>query len=210
MPSSILSGSQLFLASGSPRRLALLEQLGLAVTVVEAPVEEVALPKESPRSFVMRMAIEKALAGYNKVSGHDIWVVGADTLVMQDGDVFGKPRNHQQAKDFLHKLAGSSHKVLSAVAIVHQGEVLSDLSETMVSFANLDSQQIDNYLATDEWRGKAGGYAIQGKAAQFICHIDGSYSGVMGLPLYETSALLAELGFTVLQSTSLNNKEQKS
>lgn len=193
---------KLFLASGSPRRLALLNQLGLSAKVVDAPIEEVALPNESPRSFVMRMAIEKAFAGYNKLEGHDIWVMGGDTLVELEGVVLGKPRNQLQARDYLTKLSGKTHQVMSAVAVIHQGEVFSDLCLTKVTFTKLTETQVSHYLATNEWQGKAGGYAIQGVAAQFINNINGSYSGVMGLPLFETSELLVRAGFPIYNSSS--------
>ena len=194
---------KLFLASGSPRRLALLNQLGLSANVVDAPIEEVALPNESPRSFVTRMAIEKAFAGYNKLAGHDIWVVAGDTLVELEGVVLGKPRNQHQASEFLTKLSGKTHRVLSAVAVIHQGETFVGLNDTAVTFASLTDQQLASYLASNEWQGKAGAYAIQGVGAQFISHINGSYSGVMGLPLFETSELLVRAGYPIFISSSI-------
>ncbi len=198
---------KLFLASGSPRRLALLNQLGLSATVVDAPIEEVALPHEPPRSFVMRMAIEKAFTGYNKLAGHDIWVVAGDTLVELEGDVLGKPRNQQQARDFLTKLSGKTHRVLSAVALIHQGETFASLNETSVTFTRFTDQQLAHYLDSNEWQGKAGAYAIQGLGALFISHVNGSYSGVMGLPLFETSELLVRAGYPIYNVSSIKQDE---
>ncbi|GKT12664.1 MAG: septum formation protein [Thiomicrorhabdus sp.] len=186
---------KLFLASSSPRRKELLAQLGLAFEVINAPIEEVALPKEMPESYVLRMAIEKALSGFNKVAGKAIWVVGSDTAVVLDGRVFGKPRNAADAYNMLSKLSGSHHEVLSAVAVVYDGEVFSDLNRTQVQFKALSEQEIKDYIQTEEPFGKAGSYAIQGLGAKLIASITGSYSAVMGLPLYELNQLLNASGF---------------
>ncbi|MCF6299422.1 MAG: Maf family nucleotide pyrophosphatase [Thiomicrorhabdus sp.] len=186
---------KLFLASSSPRRKELLQQLGCTFEVVNAPIEEVALPNESPNSYVLRMAIEKALSGFNKVAGKAIWVVGSDTAVVLNGKVFGKPRNAADAFLMLSKLSGRAHEVLSAVAVVYDDEVFSAMSKTRVQFGVLTEEDIQAYIATEEPFGKAGSYAIQGEGAKFIEHIEGSYSGVMGLPLYELNQLLIEAGY---------------
>ena len=191
---------KLFLASSSPRRKELLQQLGLTFEVVNAPIEEVALPKESPGSFVLRMAIEKALSGFNKVAGKAIWVVGSDTAVILNGRVFGKPRNAADAFQMLTKLSGTRHEVYSAVAVVFDGEVFSAMNKTTVQFQALTETEIKDYIQSEEPFGKAGSYAIQGLGAKFIQHIEGSYSAVMGLPLYELNQLLVESGY---DSTSL-------
>ena len=187
--------SKLFLASSSPRRKELFEQIGIVFEIVIAPVEEVALPNESPKSFAIRMAVEKAMAGYDKLSGEDIFVVGGDTIVILEDKVFGKPKHQQDAIKMLTLLSGKTHRVISAVAIVHKGVVLFDTSETKVTFKTLTPIEIMTYWQTSEPKGKAGAYAIQGLGASFIKNIEGSYSGVMGLPLFELSALLSKVGF---------------
>jgi septum formation protein len=186
---------KLYLASSSPRRKELLAQIGLVPEIVIAPIEEVALPNESPESFVVRMAVEKAMAGYDKLSGDDIFVIAGDTVVTLGDKVFGKPKHQQDAFKMLSYLSGKTHRVISAVSIMHDGMVLFDKSETKVSFKSLSEQEIIAYWQTNEPKGKAGSYAIQGVGAKFISRIEGSYSGVMGLPLFELSALLSKGGF---------------
>lgn len=185
----------LFLASNSPRRQELLAQVGLDFEVVNAPVEEVALPHEPPESYVLRIAIEKAMAGFNKVAGKQVWVIGGDTAVLIDGKVLGKPKNDFDAERMLKKLSGKVHQVLSAVAIVYDGEVFSTLNKTEVRFRDLSDTEIHGYIASGEPQGKAGSYAIQGEAAQYIENINGSYSAVMGLPLFELNKLLKASGY---------------
>lgn len=185
----------LYLSSNSPRRKELLQQVGLNFEVVNAPVEEVALPNESPESYVLRIAIEKALAGFNKVAGKEVWVIGGDTAVMVDGKVLGKPKNEADSYRMLQLLSGKKHKVLSAIAIVYDGEVFSALNQTEVSFKPLSDSEIKHYIATCEPQDKAGSYAIQGLGANFIDSIHGSYSGVMGLPLFELNQLLLKSGY---------------
>ena len=192
---NVTEKSPIFLASESPRRKELLQQLGLQFEVVNAPVEEIALPNEPPESYVLRIAIEKALSGFNKVAGKKIWVVGGDTAVMLSGRVFGKPKNEVDAFRMLSKLSGQTHEVLSAVAIVFDGEVFSALNKTSVTFKVLSESEIMDYISTDEPFGKAGSYAIQGLGAKFIKRIDGSYSAVMGVPLFELNQLLEASGY---------------
>lgn len=189
------NSSDLFLASQSPRRLALLAQLGLQPQTVNAPVEEVALPNESPESFVQRMAIEKALNGFNKVPGKQIWVIGGDTVVVLNGKVFGKPRHGEDAKRMLRQLSGSRHHVLTSVSVVHDGQVFSAMSDSTVTFKALSEEEIEHYWLSGEPEGKAGAYAIQGLGAQFVQHLEGSYTGVMGLPLFELNQLLIASNF---------------
>ena len=190
-----MKNKPLYLASTSPRRKVLLEQLNLEFDVVNAPVEEVALPHESPSSYVRRIAIEKALSGFNKVPGKTVWVIGGDTAVLIGGKVLGKPKNPVDSYRMLSLLSGKSHTVLSAIAIVFDGEVFSCLNQTQVTFKTLSEDEIKHYIATEEPQDKAGSYAIQGLAAKFIVSIEGSYTGVMGLPLFELNELLTQSGY---------------
>ncbi|GAB6035377.1 Maf family protein [Galenea microaerophila] len=186
---------KIYLASQSPRRLELLSQLGLQAEPVIAPIEEVALPHESPHAFVVRMAVEKAYAGFNKVSGTDSFVIGGDTVVLADGKVLGKPKNRAAAFAMWQRLAGKSHQVLSAVAVVKDGVVRSALNTTQVWFRPMSEPEMTAYWQSGEPQDKAGAYAIQGLGAKFIEKIEGSYSGVMGLPLFELDQLLQQAGF---------------
>lgn len=185
----------LYLASQSPRRLELLQQLGLNAETINAPVEEVALPNETPESFVIRMAVEKALSGFNKVEGKKIWVIGGDTIIVIEDKVFGKPRNKADACRMLGALSGKTHRVLSSVAVVADGQAFSALNRTEVTFKCLSEDEIINYWHSGEPEGKAAGYAIQGLGAKFVQKIEGSYSAVMGLPLFELNQLLEESNF---------------
>lgn len=187
--------TNLYLASSSPRRAELMQQLNLRFETVISPIEETMLPQESPQSFVLRMAVEKAFAGYNKLPGADIWVVGSDTAVLLEQKVFGKPKHEMDAKRMLQQLSGRTHQVLSSVAVLTDGEVFSALNVTEVTFNALSEVDIDDYWLTGEPEGKAGAYAIQGMAAKFINNINGSYSGVMGLPLFELDQLLTQSGY---------------
>lgn len=195
MKSSVLKTNKLFLSSNSPRRLELIQQLGLACEVVNAPVEEVGLSGESAESYVLRMAVEKAMSGYNKLAGDDIWVIGGDTLIYFDGKVLEKPRNQADGFRMLHQLSGQIHQVFSSVAIMHDGAVFSAVNKTQVTFRSLSDKEIEGYWNSGEPIDKAGAYAIQGMGARFIQKIEGSYSAVVGLPLYELDQLLMESNF---------------
>jgi septum formation protein len=188
----------LFLASASPRRVELLAQLGLQPTVLRCEVSEIRAADESPLQYSRRVALDKALAGWAQLHDRqaDAVVLGADTEVVLDGAVLGKPQNDADAHSMLRRLAGRTHQVLSSVAVVTSASrrVLTSLTE--VRFASLSDAQIARYLASGEHHGKAGSYAIQGRAAAFVERIEGSYSGVMGLPLRETAQLLTELDVT--------------
>lgn len=186
---------KLYLASTSPRRAELLSQLGLGFEVVNAPIEEVALPNESPASFVRRMAIEKALDGFNKLAGNEIWVVAGDTMILSGRTVIGKPKNQADAFRIWQQLSGQCHQVLSAVAVVHDGEVFCQLNQTRVCMKPMNEQEMRTYWQSGEPEDKAGAYAIQGLGAKFVAQIDGSYSAVMGLPLYELNQLLSQSGY---------------
>ncbi|HWU75727.1 MAG TPA: Maf family protein [Rhodanobacter sp.] len=185
----------LYLASQSPRRRELLEQLGAVFSVLDVEVPEVRAESESPRLYVSRVARDKARAGLATLAAgerDDAMVLGSDTEVVLDGEVFGKPRDGDDAAAMLGRLAGRTHEVISAVWLVSDGRALSDVCVSQVRFNALDEATIAAYVATGEPFGKAGGYAIQGRGAALIEHLQGSYSGVMGLPLFETSRLLRE------------------
>jgi len=186
----------LYLASQSPRRRELLRQLGVAFEVVDVDVPEVRGPGESPRAYVERVARDKAVAGLRAVEARDpdAVVLGADTEVVLDGRVFGKPRDGDDAEAMLRALSGRTHDVVSVVCCARRGATGVAACVSEVGFADLVDAEIARYVATGEPFGKAGGYAIQGKAAGFIAHLSGSYSGVMGLPLFETARLLREAG----------------
>ena len=185
----------LHLASQSPRRRELLARLGLAFGVLDIDVAEQRQATESPEDYVRRVAREKAAAGLARLmQAPDALVIGADTEVVLGDAVFGKPRDAAGAAAMLRQLSGRTHRVLSAVSVVSAGRELQALSESEVTFAPLDDAQIHAYVASGEPDGKAGAYAIQGVAQAFIPRLSGSYSGVMGLPLFETAQLLRTFG----------------
>jgi len=185
----------LYLASKSPRRRQLLEQLGYRFQCLDVEVPERRGPRESPQEYVARVAQDKARAGLAACAGDPGAVVlGADTEVVLEGEVFGKPADAASAKAMLARLSGQRHQVISALWLVDAGRQECAVSVTEVCFAPLAAAEIDTYLACGEAFGKAGAYAIQGRAAAFVTRIEGSYSGVMGLPLHETSRLLARFG----------------
>ncbi|MEP6882126.1 MAG: Maf family protein [Dokdonella sp.] len=180
-----------FLASRSPRRRQLLEQIGVSFDLIDVDIPEIRSADEPVLDYVSRVAREKAGAGLLQVAGvPKAVVIGADTEVELDGDVFGKPADANDAASMLARLSGRTHRVISVVWCVSAGQEDHVVSVSEVSMAPLDSARINAYVATGEPLGKAGAYAIQGRAAAFIRHLVGSYSGVMGLPLHETSQLL--------------------
>lgn len=181
----------LFLASQSPRRRELLAQIGVDFEVLDVEVPELRVAGEPAFDYVRRVAREKAGAGLMTVAAvPGALILGADTEVVLDGEVFGKPRDADAAARMLARLSGRTHQVLSAVALINAGCEWQAQCASSVSLAALDARDIDAYIASGEWQGKAGGYAIQGRAAAFISRLEGSYSAVMGLPLYETWCLL--------------------
>lgn len=183
----------LYLASQSPRRRELLARLGQPFATLDLDVPEVRQTGEPPEDYVRRVAREKAGAGLLQVIAiADARVLGADTEVVLDGDVFGKPADAAEAAAMLARLSGRTHRVVSAVSLVSAGREAQVVSISEVSFGTLDDAAIAAYLATGEWQGKAGAYAIQGSAQAFVAHLSGSHSGVMGLPLYETAQLLRD------------------
>ena len=187
----------LYLASQSPRRRELLLQLDLAFTVLEVDVPEHPAAAEAPSDYVRRVARDKALAGLATLGGEaaaSAVVIGSDTEVVLDGEVFGKPADAAAAVAMLRRLSGRTHTVISAVWVVDATREQCELSTSQVTFAALDEGTITAYVATGEPFGRAGAYAIQGRGAAFVAHLEGSYSGVMGLPLYETARLLRAFG----------------
>lgn len=187
-----MTDCDLILASRSPRRHELLRQLGVRFECVEPETDESPAPGEAPAVLVQRLAREKALAGRLQAP-RDVPALGADTEVFLDGDILGKPADHASAVAMLQRLSGRAHEVYSAVALtLDSTEVL--LSVTRVRFRTLAAGEIEGYCRTGEPFGKAGAYGIQGFAAAFIERIEGSYSGVMGLPLFETALLLGRFG----------------
>ncbi|KFN49650.1 Maf family protein [Arenimonas composti] len=181
----------LHLASQSPRRRELLTLLGVEFGLLDVDVPEERLPGEPPAGYVSRVAREKAGAGLLKVVGSPGAVVlGADTEVVLGDRVYGKPADEADALAMLRSLSGRPHTVISTVWLVSADREQHLSSESQVTFADLDDAQLAAYLACGEWRGKAGAYGIQGRAAAFVSHLAGSHSGVMGLPMHETARLL--------------------
>ena len=192
--------AQIILASASPRRGELLAQIGVRVMAQSVDIDETQKHNELVMAYVQRLAMEKAQHGFDTIKNENrLPVLGADTIVEIDGLVLGKPKNRQQAKKMLQQLSAQKHTVHTSVAIVTEEKSLIDTSSSQVLFKTLDGQEIDLYLATGEADDKAGSYAIQGIAAQFIKNINGSFSGVMGLPLFETARLLKQCGIWPLQ-----------
>ncbi len=189
-------GSRLYLASRSPRRRELLARLGCLFEVLDSDVPERRAPGESPADYVRRVAAAKAEAGWNSLgaSAAGAWVLGADTEVVLDDVVFGKPADAEQALAMLRRLSGREHTVLSALCLRGATGAHGVLVESSVRFASLDDATLRDYVAGGEPFGKAGAYAIQGHAECFVTRLCGSYSGVIGLPLAQTAALLRAAG----------------
>jgi septum formation protein len=198
-----------YLASKSPRRQELLRQLGVDFTlllmreaagrkrdIVETPRED-----ELPLDYIKRIARTKASVAWELMGRRGLVprpMLGADTEVVLEGAVMGKPKDAADALDMLRRLSGRTHVVSTAVAIRWNTQILLGVSSSQVTFRALPDDEIKRYVATSEPFDKAGAYAIQGRAASFVSHLHGSYSGVMGLPLFETAEILAKLGFPVL------------
>jgi septum formation protein len=191
----MMSADFVYLASGSPRRRELLQQIGVPFRLVGAELDETPLPGEAPAAYVSRLAAAKADAGWLR-SG-DLGrapVLAADTAVVLDGAILGKPRDQGDAQRMLLRLSGRAHQVLTAVAVRSAAGNEIKVSQSSVTFRIIDVAEADAYWNTGEPRDKAGAYAIQGYAAIFIADLKGSYSGVMGLPLFETAQLLKSAG----------------
>jgi len=200
--------NRIYLASRSPRRAELLKQIGVNFEPLllrealsrQPDVDETRQPNEAPMDYVHRIAQVKAGTGRMRLLQRglvDLPVLAADTAVTVSGRVFGKPENPAHAKEMLRVLSGKTHQVLTAVAVATENGTQVRTSVSAVRFRDISEREIQSYLSSGEAYGKAGGYAIQGFAAVFIGEISGSYSGVMGLPLFETAQLLEESGVTI-------------
>jgi septum formation protein len=189
----------IYLASGSPRRRELLAQLGVSFELLVTDIDESIRPDEPADVYVRRMAMNKARKALGLMPARRALVLGADTTVVVDRHILGKPADREAGTTMLRRLSGCDHEVLTAVAIVDgtgdEAREAVAVSRTIVTFRPLDDAEIDGYWATGEPCDKAGGYAIQGLGAVFIETIHGSYSGVMGLPLFETAHLLNGFGY---------------
>ena len=196
--SSAIPAADVYLASGSPRRQELLRQIGVRFELLVAPVDESRREGEAPAEYVQRLALDKARAGRQRLARRDDRpVLGADTTVVLQGRLLGKPGSGAEAVEMLLALAGRTHEVLTGIALCGPAGEWQSLSRSEVSFGDIDATQAQAYWDTGEPADKAGGYAIQGYGARFVRHLSGSYSGVMGLPLYETAQLLVRAGIAL-------------
>ena len=193
--------AQLYLASRSPRRAQFLRQLGLRFETLSADVPEQPAPGQHPADYALATALAKARAAA-ALAPLALPVLGADTDVSIDGEILGKPRDRDDALAMLARLAGRTHEVCSAVVLIAGARMESALTLTRVSFGAIDAAQAAAYWASGEPADKAGAYAIQGHAARWVKSIEGSYSGVVGLPLYETCELLQRFGLSCGMSSA--------
>ena len=189
--------SVLLLASASPRRSEILDALGVAFTTASMDIDERQMPGEAADAMVLRLAAAKAAAGRAVHRGP---VLGADTAVVVDGDVFGKPQDEADALAMLDRLSGRTHNVVTGVALSWNGGEQTALSSSEVRFRRISSAEALAYWQSGEPVGKAGAYAIQGQGGVFVAEIHGSYSGIVGLPVFETAGLLAAAGIEVIKS----------
>lgn len=192
--------STLYLASSSPRRRELLAQIGVPFERVSADIDESVLPGETPEAYVGRLAAAKARAGFARVTTPHAVVLGADTTVVLDGRILGKPQQCAEATAMLLALSGREHQVLTAVAVYDGSRELQRVVRSNVHFRDLSAEECQAYWDSGEPCDKAGSYGIQGLGAVFVRHLEGSYSAVVGLPLCETAALLAECGIPCWQT----------
>lgn len=186
---------RLYLASASPRRSQLLQQIGVSHEVRPVDLDESRLPAEPPSVYVQRLAAAKAKALWDSLTAKDRPVIGADTTVALGDEIFGKPKDRDDGLAMLDRLSGRTHQVLTAIALQSERGCEVRLSMSAVTFGMLTDADRRSYWETGEPLGKAGGYAVQGLAATFITRIEGSYSGIMGLPLAETAEVLKPHGF---------------
>jgi septum formation protein len=190
-----MSADFVYLASGSPRRRELLSQIGVPFQVLDVTVDEARLPEEAPDAYVLRLARQKADAGWRARPGRSSApVLAADTTVVLGGKILVKPIDRTDGEQMLRELGGRTHEVLTAVALATAQGLYSRTSRSEVTFRAISAAEAHHYWATGEPHDKAGGYAIQGGAAIFVAELKGSYSGVMGLPLFETAELLEQAG----------------
>ena len=221
-----MSTPHVYLASHSPRRRELLDQIGVKFDVLGVDIDETQLAEEIPSEYVQRLAITKASSGKKLLQASSLndnknkltnWqstkkhatidlVLGADTAVVSDGDILGKPESPEHASEMLRQLSGRTHEVFTGVAIAGS-RILTAVSRNLVTFRALSEQEISCYVATNEGCDKAGSYAVQGIAAIFIEKIQGSYSGVMGLPLYEVANLLSQSGVEILAGVKTTSRD---
>jgi septum formation protein len=189
-----MTDTRILLASASPRRSELLRQVRIAHEVRPVDIDESVRPGEAPSAYVLRLAESKAEALWGRLGSRERRpVLAADTTVALEGEIFGKPADLAEARSMLGRLSGRTHEVHTAVVLRHAGGAAARVNSSSVTFRALRPAEIDWYWHTGEPADKAGGYAVQGRAAAFISHVAGSYSGIMGLPLYETWELLAPL-----------------
>lgn len=183
----------LFLASASPRRRELLTQIGVPFSLIAASIDETPHPAESAEQYVQRLAREKALAGL-ALAGGDAWVLGADTTVVLEGKILGKPADRDEGRAMLAALSASEHQVMTAIALASRDRCEVRLVSSRVRFRAITEEEAQRYWDSGEPADKAGGYAIQGWGAVFVSELHGSYSAVVGLPLCETAQLLDTFG----------------
>jgi septum formation protein len=199
---------RIYLASRSPRRRELLAQIGVRFETLmfrgipreDAEVDETPLPGEPPEDYVRRITLAKAHAGLGRILQRRMIshpVLAADTTVEIDGSIIGKPEHEADAVDILHRLSGRTHRVLTAVAVTEGGRTEHLLNINEVRFKTLENDEIRRYVSSGEPLDKAGAYGIQGRAAVFVEEIRGSYTGIMGLPLFETAVLLRRFGYPI-------------
>lgn len=192
---------KIYLASRSPRRAEILKQIGVDFEILPADIDESVLPDELPQTYVLRLARAKAVACVNAVSEGSLMprlILAADTTVCMDGRILGKPEDAAEAYVMLQQMSGGWHEVHTALALATESGIETAISSTTVQMAVLSEAEISAYIASGEPFDKAGAYGIQGLAGMFICRIEGSYTGVMGLPVYETAQLLKNAGFSLL------------
>lgn len=196
--------SELILASASPRRAEILQQIGVDFQIAPADIDETPKPQESPVDYVQRMAQEKTQHVINSIAGSSAVVLGADTSVVLNCKIYGKPKNQQEAMAMLAALSGKTHQVLTAVAMGNKQRCLLKLSATDVKFRELDPKECLDYWNTGEPLDKAGSYAIQGLGAVFVEKISGSFSGVVGLPIEQTAQLLQTFNVPIWGASNKN------
>ena len=203
------SDKRIYLASRSPRRHELLHQVGIAYEILplrddlqhDAEVDETPLAGEVSNAYVMRIARAKAVAGWRQIIVHSLPhhpVLAADTTVVLDDEIIGKPDNAEHARVLLRRFSGKAHQVLTAIAVAYADRIETALSTSTVEFRELGNDEISRYVTSGEPLDKAGAYAIQGRAAVFVRAMNGSYSGIMGLPLYEAAELLRNFGISLV------------
>ncbi len=195
-----MTNPDIYLASNSPRRRELLTQIGVRFAVIAIDLDEEPLGSEPPEAYVLRVARDKARAGRALTGAAPrVPVLAADTAVVIDDRILGKPRTREEASAMMERLSGRTHRVLSGVALADDGQERQALSVSEVSFRVITPEEARAYWETGEPADKAGGYGIQGLGALFVSELRGSYSGVMGLPLFETAGLLSAMGIAPLR-----------